>query len=225
MSWKGDIFRESSLRRRLLAIIILCTSCCWASADALAQESAPAQLKMTAPLTLWSLGGPESTTAPHLVIGMADRRDTPSYGPLRLVRDEAANPFAKNTISRTHGPVTYVNRAEKRESGPLVLSGLFAPTAGVRGLTDFPAEGTIRRQTIQSSSNEAGATVYSRLDDGPALGSFLYGYRMRYFLSTQWLANSESFTNEVEHYPLPLLQLKFSDWQLPVVLSSASASP
>jgi hypothetical protein len=225
MSWKGDTFRESSLRRWFLAIIILCTSGWWAFADALAQESAPAQLKMTAPLTLWSLEGPGSDTAPHLVIGMADRRDTPSYGPLRLVRDEAANPSAKNTVSRTPGPVTYVSRAEKRESGPPALSGLFAPTAGVRGLTDFHAEGTIRRQTIQSSTDEAGATVYSLLDDGPALGSFMYGYRMKYFLSTQVLANSESFTHEVEHYPLPLVQLKFSDWQLPVILSSAAVSP
>ena len=113
MSWKGDTFRESSLRRWFLAIIILCTSGWWAFADALAQESAPAQLKMTAPLTLWSLEGPGSDTAPYLVIGMADRRDTPSYGPLRLVRDEAANPSAKNTVSRTPGPVTYVSAPKK----------------------------------------------------------------------------------------------------------------
>jgi hypothetical protein len=223
MSWKADIFRESSLRRCVLAIIILCASVWWGPADTLAQESAPAQSKMTAPLTLWSLERPRSNTAPHLVIGMADRRDTPSYGSFRLAPGEAGNPSPRNTISRTVGPVTYVNRAEKRESGPLLLSSLFAPTAGVRGLTDFHAEGTIR-QTIQSSPGEAGATVYRLPDDRPALGSFMYGYRMKYFLSTHGLANSESFTPEVEHYPLPLLQLKVGDWQLPVRLSSTAVS-
>jgi hypothetical protein len=224
MSWKADIFRESSLRRCLLAIIILCTSVWWASADTLAQESAPTQLKMTVHPTLWSLEGPRSNTAPHLVIGMIDMADR-GDSRFRLARDEAANPSPRDTISRTVGPVADVNRAEKRESGPLVLSSLFAPTAGVRGLTDFHAEGRIRRQTIQSSPNKAGATVYGLPDDGPALGSFLYGYRMKYFLSTPGLANSESFTHEVEHYPLPLLQLKIGDWQLPVRLSSAAVSP
>lgn len=225
MSSKGEILRKFSLRRCMQTIIILCTSVWWASADTLAQEPASAPLRMTAHSTLWSLEGPRSNTAEHLVIGMAARGDIPSYGSLRLDRDEGGNPSARNTISRPFGPVASVNRAEKDESGPLVLSSPYEPTAGVPGFTEFHAEGTIQCQTIQSSSDQAGAKVYGLPDGRLAPGSFLYGYRMKYFLSKQRSANSESFTHEIEHYPLPLLQLHFGGWQLPVVLSSATGSP
>jgi hypothetical protein len=196
VSSKGKVVYGPSLRRCILAIIILCTSVWWAFPDVLPQEAAPATLKMTVHSTLWSLRGTGSNTAPHQMIGMADRGDAPSYGSLRLARDEAANPSARNTISRPVGPVVSVNHAEKGESDPLVLSSLFEPTAGVRGPRDFHAEGTIRRQTIQGSSDQARAKVYSLLDDGPALRSFLYEYQANYLPSKQWLADSESFTHE-----------------------------
>ncbi len=129
------------------------------------------------------------------------------------------------SISRPGGPVTSVNRAEKGESGPLLLSSLFAPTAGAGGPTDFPAEGTIRRQTIQSSPHQAGPKVYSLLlDDGPALGAFLYGYRLNYLPPKQWLVHNESFTNEVEEAPRPLLQFELGGWRFPVMLSGAAVS-
>lgn len=224
MSSKGEILRKSSLRRGILAIVILCTSVWWASTDTLAQEAVSAALKTTGHSTLWSLEGPESNTARHLVVGTAERGETPSYGSLRLPRDEAATPSARNTISRPVGPVTLVNRGEKGESGPLVLSSLFAPTAGVRGLTNFSAEKTIRRETIQSLPHQRGAKVYSLLDDGPALGAFLYGYRMNYLPPKQWLANNESSTHEVGQAPRPLFQLEFGSWSLPVMLSGATVS-
>jgi hypothetical protein len=183
MSSKGKILRKFSIHRWILTIIILFTSVWWAPAETLAQEAAPAALDVTAHSTLWSLEGPGSNNAPYLVIGMADRGDTPSYGSLRIAGDEAANRSASNTIWRPASPVTSVNRAEEGESDPLVLSSLFEPTAGVRGPRDFHAEGTIRRQTMQGSPDHAGAKVYSLLDDGPALGSFLYGYQTNYLPS------------------------------------------
>jgi hypothetical protein len=140
-----------SLRQWILTIIILCTSVWWVPAETLAQEAAPAALGMTAHSNLWLLEGLGSYNAPYLVIGMADRGDTPSYGSLRIGGDEATNPSAGNTITRQGGSAASANRTEKIESGPLVLSTLFEPTAGVRGPRDFHAEGTIRRQTIHGS--------------------------------------------------------------------------
>ena len=113
MSSKGEILRKFSLCRCILGIIILCTSAWWASADAVAQEVVRAPLGMTARATLWSFEGPGLNTTPHLVIGMADRRDTLSYGLLRPARGEAANPSARNARSRTAGSAASVNSAEK----------------------------------------------------------------------------------------------------------------
>jgi hypothetical protein len=223
MSSKGEILRKFSLRRWILAIIILCTSASWASADALAQEADPAALKMTAHSTLWSFEWPGSNNAPYLVIGMADRGETPSYGSLRIAGDGAMNPPA-STISRPVGPVASVNRAGKGDSRPLVLSSLFEPTAGVRGPGDFHPEGTIRRQTIQGSSDQPGPKVYSLLDDGPALRSLLYGYQANYLPPKQRLANNEFFTHEVVQAPRPLFEIEFGSWRLPVMLSGPAVS-
>jgi hypothetical protein len=88
MSSKGKILCKFSI----LTIAILCTSVWWAPAEALAQEAAPAALDMTAHSTLWSLEGLSSNNAPYLVIGMADRGDTPFYGSLRIAGDETASP-------------------------------------------------------------------------------------------------------------------------------------
>jgi hypothetical protein len=224
MSSKGEMLRKFSLRRWLLAIIILCTSVWWAPAEALAQEAAAAALKMSAHSTLWSIEWPGSNNAPYLVIGMADSEDTPSYRSLRIAGDEATN-RSVSKISAPIGPVASLNRGEKEgESGPLVLSSLFEPTAGVRGPRDFHAEGTIRRQTIQGSSDQTGPKVYSLLDDGPALRSLLYGYQANYLPSKQPLANNEPLTHEVVQAPRPLFEIEFGSWRLPVMLSGAAVS-
>ena len=86
MSSKGKILRNFSIHRWILTIIILCTSVWWAPGETLAQE-APAALDVTAHSTLWSLEGSGSNNAPYLVIGMADRGDTASYGSLRIGED------------------------------------------------------------------------------------------------------------------------------------------
>ncbi len=152
MSSKGQRFSKSSLPQCMLAIIIVGTSVSWASATTLAQA---VPLKTPAPSTWWSLEDRGLHTSPHLVIGMADRKDTLAYDSLRRIRDETANPSAKNTI---------------------------------------------RRQILPSSPEQAGATAYSLLDDGPALRSFSYRYQ-----TEAWLTDSASFSSEVDHSPLPPL--------------------
>jgi len=224
MSSKGEILRKFSLRRWILAIIILCTSVWWAPPETLAQEAAPAALDMTAHSTLWSLEGPGSNNAPYLVIGMADRGDTPCYGSLRIAGDEATNPSAETTITRQGGPAASAKRTEKIESGPLALSNLLDPTAGGLALTNFRAELISARQTIQRSPDPARAKVYRLVDDRSAPGSFLYGYQANYLPSKQRLANNESFTHEFVQAPRPLFELEFGGWRLPVMLSGAAVS-
>jgi hypothetical protein len=149
----------------------------------------------------------------YLVIGTAEGKGTPLDGSLRLVRDEAANPYAKNTIPV--GPTASVNRAEKAGTGPLVLSSLSEPgSAGVPGLMDFDAQGTIRRQI---SPHQVGATPtdYSLLDNEPMLGSFLYQ-------SKQWSTDSGSFTHGVQGARLTRAQLSVSAW---VFLEALSSTP
>ena len=224
MSSEGKRLCKFSLRRCILAISILCTSVWWAPTETLAQKAAPAALNMTAHSTLWSLEGPGSNNAPYLVIGMADRGDTPSYGPLRIAEDQATNPSAGNTITRQSGPAASANRTEKIESGALVLSNLIDPTAGVPSLTNFRADLISARQTIQGSSDLAGGKVYRLLDERSAPGSFLNGYQANYPTSKQRLVNNESFAHEVVQAPRPLFELEFGGWRLPVMLSGTAVS-
>jgi hypothetical protein len=225
MSSKGKILRRFSLRRWVLTITILCTNVWCAPADTLAQEAAPAASDMTAHSTLWSLERLGFDNAPYLVIGMADRGDTPPYSSLRIAEDQATNPSAGNTITRQGGPAASANRTEQIGSGRLVLSYLLDPTAGVFGLTNFRAEPISARQTIHRSPDLAGgAKVYRLLDDRPAFESLLYGYQANYLPSKQRLANNESFTHEVIHAPRPLFELEFGSWRLPVMLSGATVS-
>ena len=196
MSSTVKVAYGSSLRRWTLMIIILCAVVWRASADALAQDAAPTGLRITAYSASWSPGRPGSNKAPYLVIGMADRWDTPPYGSFRITGDEATNSSAGNTIMRQVGQAASANGTEQIESGRLVLSSLLVRTVGVRGLTTFLAEPTSPRQAIQRSPELTGAKVYSLLYDNSAPGSFLYGYRANYLPSKQWLADSESFTRE-----------------------------
>ena len=218
----GELLRRSSLCRCILAIILACMNVWWTSAGTLAEEAAPAPSTMTKRST-WERPG--SNQAPHLVIGMRDGGDTSLNRPLRLDGDDAANPSATNRISRPDGPAAPLNRAEKGESGPLVLSSLFEPTTGIHGLLNYHAENTSPRSTIQVSPDYAGLKVNPWPDEGPALELLAHGYPMEFFLSAQELANSESSAPEMEHRPLPFVQLNFDGWQLPVVLSSAAISP
>jgi hypothetical protein len=132
---KGEIL--PSLRRCILAIIVLSAVVWWAFGNAFAQDSAPTLVKTVAHSTLGSLEWPGSNPAPYLVIGMADRQDTPSYGSFGIPEEEATNSSARDTIAREVGPAPSANRTVTIESGPLELSSLLEPTAEVRGPTNF----------------------------------------------------------------------------------------
>jgi len=223
MSSNGDTSRLS-IRRWIAAGILLSTSVWWMLPDALGQEVAATALNTTAHSTLWSLETRGPGTTPYLVIGMAERGESPSYRLLRLPRDEAANPSPRDTISPPVGPAASVNSAEERESGPQLLSRFFAPAARVRASASFPGKGAIRPETIQSSPQPGDTNVYSLLDDGPAPGSFLYGYRLSYLPPKPWLTDNEFVSHEIAQAPRPLLQFEFSGWALPVMLSGAPIS-
>ncbi len=135
-----------------------------------------------------------------------------------------ACPSASNPIARPVGQFSSVDRIEKEESGPIVLSRLFEPASGIGSRRDFHAERTIRGETLQSSPHHAEPKAYSLLHERSASGFLLYGDQMNHFLATQSLANHEFATHEVEHAPLPLVQLKFGGWEIPVVLSNATVS-
>jgi hypothetical protein len=225
MSSKGNVVFGSSLRRWILAIIIiLCAIVWWASVNALAQDTAPTGLRIDQQSTSWSSERPGSSKAPYLVIGMAQPRDSRPYASFRIAPDETTNSSAGNTILRQAGSGASADRAEKPTSGPPLLSSALDPAAGVRGFANFRGEPPNPRQTRESSPDLAGTEVYSLLDDRSAPGSFLFGYQVNYFPSKPWIAESESFTHEIVPAPRPLLQLEFGAWRLPVALSRAAVS-
>lgn len=219
---KDQVPSRSSLCRCTLAIII-CTSVWWTSAGALAQEAAVTALRMTAHSTSWSLEGPGSNTAPHLVICMADPNDTLLYGSHRMVPSKVSS-ASRNTVCKQASQGGSANCAENGESGVLPLTSVCEPTAAISGLTNFRAEPASPRQTIQRSPDLAGTKVYSLLDDRSAAGSFLFGYQATYLPSKQWSADNESFTHQVGQAPRPLFEVDFGGWRLPVLLSSTAAS-
>lgn len=221
------------LRQRILTIIAMC-SIAWLASIWLAAAIAQAQELPCSDSNL-NTAEPaigrlfiEKARAPHLLISMTDHTDFEPAGslrtsPVRIAGDEATNPSAGNTITRQGGPAASANRTEKIQSGPLVLSSFFDPTASP-GLTNFRAEPIGARQTIQRSPDLAGAKVYRLLDDRSAPGSFLHGYQANYLPSEQWLANYESFAHEVVQAPRPLFELDFGSWRFPVMLSGAAVS-
>jgi hypothetical protein len=212
-------------RRYLFSMLVLCLTVSSIAAIAHAQGLPPTGVKTTAHSTFWSLEGSGSNAAPapYLVIGMADRGDTRSYGTFGIPEDEATNPSARDTITREIGPAPSANRTETIESGPLKLSSLLEPTSEVRGLTKFRPQQT-SRGTVQRPPGQTGTSAYSLLDDTSVPGSFLYGYQPNYLPSKEWSADNELFTHDAGQAPRPLMQLGFGDWRLPVMLSSATVS-
>jgi hypothetical protein len=211
-------------RPGVLAITILCTSVRWTSADALAQQAVPVAFNMTAHSTSWALEGARSYKALYLALGMAERGECTSYGSHRLPRDEVANPSAPDTISRPIDAMTSENRTQTDESGPLLLSSLFAPTLGAGCLADCRTGPTSRLEAIRRAPDPAGASVYTLLGGSFASDSFLYGYQANYVPSKQQLAHNELFVHEPVPAPRPILRLEFGSWSLPVMLSRVAAS-
>jgi hypothetical protein len=95
------------------------------------------------------------------------------------------------------------------------------PNAGIGGLTHFRTEPEF--PAIETSADQAGARVYSLLDNRSAVGSFQYRYQRNYVLSEQLLAFSATSPPEVEPAARPLFQVE-SGARLPVLLILLSSS-
>jgi hypothetical protein len=221
MSSKGKLAHSSLVGRWTLAIMILFAVVWWASANALARDADPVGSGITVDTISSSLQQPRFNKVPYLVIGIADRGGTLPYGSFGSAGDEATNRFVGNTTPCLVGPATSGNR-NGIASGPLVLSSLLNPTVGVPGSPHFGPEPT--HQTIHRSPNLTGAHAYSLLEDGPAPGTFLYACQANYFPSKQWPTDSKSFYARSRPNTVPLLQLEFNGWGLPVMLSSTGIS-
>lgn len=211
MASKGESFL---LRSCGLAIVILFTSVWWASVNAHAQEAPPTGLEITRHSTSWSPQSSDSKQPPYLVIGMAERWNTRSYGSRTIVGDEATSLSNGDTSTSDIGPASLTNRIEAIKPSPLVLSSL----------THLPAEPTTSPQTIFESPHFASAKFYNLLDTESAGESFLYGRPTNYLAPEQRLAESEYLGGQSGRTPGPLLQLEVGGWSIPVTLSSAAVS-
>ena len=197
---KVEVPRRSLRSACALAMIVVCASVWWASADSDVQEAPPTASRMTADSTSWSLEGATSNSAPHLVIGMADLA---SYGPLRVAAEEVANPCANIGICKQAGPAASGNRTDNGGYRELLLASVSEPSTGVHGLTNFPVEYAPWRQAVKISPERVGTKSYYLVDDASASGPFLYGRQM----SKQLLKENESVTG---NWHLPVLLFLFS---------------
>jgi hypothetical protein len=214
MSSKGERHYRLSLRQSILAIVGLCASVWWAPARALAQDAPPSGLTVTGHTASWSLEEPALKKSPYLVVGMADRWNTPHYSSILKAGDKPTNSSVGDTSTHRVGPAFSVNRATDFDSDPMVLSSL----------TDLGVQSINARQTIERSRHLTESKAYSLLYDRAAPGSFLYGYPANYPPAREWVAANESFTHEIAQAPNPLLQLELGGWRLPVMLSKAPVS-
>jgi hypothetical protein len=209
--------RRSSLSVSALAMIVVSANIWWTSADSHAQEATRAAWGITAGSTSWSLEGPTSDTAPHLVISMADPKP---YGPIRIAGEEVANPCASIATYKQPDPAASRNSTEDGGPRALLLTSVSEPTTKVHGLTNAPVKHAPWRQTIRISPEQRS---YYLVDDPSASGPFLYGHQM----STKLLAENESVTHELgqgRSRPSHLLQIEDGSWRLPVLFLVFMAS-
>ncbi len=197
MSAKDRIFQKLSLRQGALPIIILCMSVWAAPPETLAQQATPAALDTAEPSTPWSFDAAVSNKTPYLVLGMADRGDTPFYG-VGSAGSEATNPPAENALARRDNPATSMNRTGKVGADALMSSDLFDPNIGREVLANLGAKPT-------------------------EPGSFTYPYQPNYLVPEQRLANEESSTRAIVQPPRPFFELEFGNWRLPVKLSGTDS--
>jgi hypothetical protein len=216
-----EVVRRSSLSRRTLSIFILCTSVWWGSAVAPAQDLS---VHLGAPIasartTWWSPEGGQSNTRPHLLFALADAADTEARGSLRIAPAKASGPSTRNAICEHFSVAPSVNNPANCTSGPLLLSYLSKPMAGVPDLSDFRAGPAVEHETIQTSTYLV-RTKSGGLFDSNALesGSFPYVYQRNYVPSQRGLIDTESLTNKAGGPLQPLLQIQFGGWRIPIML-------
>jgi hypothetical protein len=197
MSAKDRISPKLSFRQGALPIIILCMSVWAAPPETLAQQATSAALDMAEPSTPWSFDAAVSNKTPYLVLGMADRGDTPFYG-LGTAGSEVRNPPAEDELARRNNPATSMNRTGKVGPDALMSSNLFDSNVGRGVLANLGAKPT-------------------------KPGSFTYPYQPNYLAPEQRLANEEPSTRAIVQPPRPFFELEFGNWRLPVKLSGTES--
>jgi hypothetical protein len=213
-----EVVRRSSLSRRALSIVILCTSVWWGSAVAPAQDlsfhfSAPRTITRT---TWWSAEGGQSNTEPHVLFALADGADTEARGSLKIAPSKASGPSMRNTLCEHFGRAPSLDNPENSRSGPLLLSYVSKPMSGVPDLTDFRAKPAVEHETSTYLVRTKSGGLFD--SNAPGSGSFLYVYQRDYFPSERGLTDTESLTNEAGGTFQPLLQIQFGSWRIPIML-------
>jgi len=212
MSSKGEIVRKAAFRWSILATIVI-TSAGWTSAAAFAQETLPVAPGMSERGDS-SFDATASEQTPYLVIGMADRSEGTLNNSFPVADHAATDLSATDTIPPQDEMVPAANRTADADSEPIVLASL----------TDLRAQSPSARRTIEGSRRLAPPTAYSLLNDTLPPESFLYGQRPDILSETEWLADNEAPTHEVEEGSSPLVELGFGDWSLAVTLSGAGVT-
>jgi hypothetical protein len=165
---KVEVPRRSLRSVCALAMIVVCASVWWASSDSHVQEALPTASRMTADSTAWSLQGPSSNSAPHLVIGMVD---SAPYVHLRIAAEEVANPCANIGTCKQAGPAASDSRTDNGGYRELLLASVPEQTTGVHGLTNFPVKYALWRQAVKISPERVWTKSYYLVDDASASGS------------------------------------------------------
>jgi hypothetical protein len=214
MSSKGEIVRKAAIRASILAAIVFTTGW-WTSAAALAQEVLPIAQDIAGSASS-SFDGAASERTPYLVIGMADRSETTLHSSFPVADQAATDLSATDTITPQDEMAPAANRTDEAASEPMVLASL----------TDLRPQPPSARQTVKGSHRLASSTGYSLLNDTLPAESFLYGEPANILSQTQWLADNEAPTHELDAESAgssPLLELGFGDWSLAVTLSGAAS--
>jgi Flp pilus assembly protein TadD len=91
-------------------------------------------------------------------------------------------------------------------------------------VTDLRAQSPSAARTIERSHHLTATKAYSLLNDTLPPESFLDGQPANILSRTEWLADNEAPTREIEAGSSPLLELGFGEWSLAVTLSGAASS-
>jgi hypothetical protein len=217
MSSKGEIVRKAAIRGSILATIVY-ASVGWTSAAAFAQAVVPVASGDTGSASSSFYGtASESERTPYLVIGMADRSETTLHNSFPVADRAATDLSATDTITLQDEMAPAANRTDEAASEPIVLASL----------TDLRPQSPSARETVEGSHRLASSTGYSLLNDTLSPESFLYGQRPDILSETEWLADNEAPTHEVDAESAgssPLLELGFGDWSLGVRLYGAGVT-
>jgi hypothetical protein len=195
------MLRTAPLRRYVLATAIVSASVLWVSAaDCRAQEAHAAALTGASHLTVGAEEAGAQNT-PHLVLGMLEPGDAPSYGPARLPGNEAANPSTPIAVAQPSGAVAAANRT-----------------------TNSPAQTSQSLPVKQTPTGLGSIKGYSFLNDRWTPEALMQTYQANHFARESSVTGNQAPTHEAGSASVPLVHLHVSSVSLPVVLAGTTVS-